>query len=89
MALIDAGKDFDVILSDLCMPEMSGMDLYDELVMRSSSAAERMVFITGGAFTPASTTFLRRISNVRLSKPFDVKTVRALVAEFRGTSLRS
>ena len=32
--LLVSGRDFDVVRSDLMMPAMSGMDLYDELLRR-------------------------------------------------------
>lgn len=80
--LIDSGAAFHVILSDLMMPEMSGMDLYQELLARDTRWAERMVFITGGAFTPAAGEFLERVPNERLDKPFEPAAVRALVERF-------
>jgi CheY-like chemotaxis protein len=43
---------FDVVLCDLMMPEMTGMDLYEELRERLPDCAARMVFLSGGAFTP-------------------------------------
>ncbi|HVH45896.1 MAG TPA: PAS domain S-box protein, partial [Labilithrix sp.] len=77
--LVVSGKPFDVVLSDLMMPEMSGMDLYDKLARTCPQAAERMVFITGGAFTPAANAFLDRVPNERIDKPFDPALVRQLV----------
>lgn len=74
-----ADERFDVILSDLMMPGMSGMDLYDELARRRAPMAERMVFITGGAFTPAASAFLDRVPNRRLEKPFSPEELRAVV----------
>jgi hypothetical protein len=41
-----------------------------------------MVFITGGAFTPAANEFLERVPNERLDKPFEPAAVRALVERF-------
>jgi PAS domain S-box-containing protein len=75
-------RSFDVILSDLMMPDMSGMDLYDQLVVRCPQAVERMVFITGGAFTPDGIAFLDRVPNQRLEKPFDSAAVRTLIQQF-------
>ncbi len=76
------GKRFDVIFSDLMMPEMSGMDFFDELERRDPAAAMRVVFISGGAFTPSANAFLDRVPNPRLDKPFDPKSVRAMVQRY-------
>ncbi|MDO9019651.1 MAG: PAS domain S-box protein [Deltaproteobacteria bacterium] len=80
--LLEEGRRFDVILSDLMMPAISGMDLYDELARRFPEAAERMVFLTGGAFTPAARAFLDRVSNERVDKPFTPDSVRSIVEQF-------
>jgi PAS domain S-box-containing protein len=79
LQLLDAGKRFDVILSDLMMPEMSGMDFYDELARRFPAYLERLIFVTGGAFTPAGKEFLERVPNARIRKPFEPRAVRELV----------
>ncbi len=79
LELVASGKDYDVILSDLMMPDVSGMDFYDELSRRNPSLAERVVFVTGGAFTTVAEAFLDRVTNERIEKPFDVKVVRAMV----------
>jgi PAS domain S-box-containing protein len=80
--LVVGGKHFDVIISDLMMPEMSGMELYEELVRRQPEAAQRMVFISGGAFTEGASAFLDRVANERLDKPFEAEKVRTLVGRF-------
>jgi two-component system cell cycle sensor histidine kinase/response regulator CckA len=79
LQLLDAGKRFDVILSDLMMPEMSGMDFYDELARRFPAYLERLVFVTGGAFTPAGREFLERVPNACIRKPFEPRAIRELV----------
>ncbi|WP_223758803.1 two-component regulator propeller domain-containing protein [Myxococcus sp. RHSTA-1-4] len=70
---------YDVVLCDLMMPEMTGMDLFDALVQTAPRVAERVVFITGGAFTPAARTFLDRVENTRVEKPFDPEALRKLI----------
>jgi two-component system, cell cycle sensor histidine kinase and response regulator CckA len=84
LELIASGRTFDVILSDLLMPERSGMDLYDALAERSPRHASRVVFVSGGAFTAGATTFLERVPNERIAKPFDASTIRALVQRYVG-----
>ena len=80
--LLRGGKRFDVIFSDLMMPEKTGMDFYQELARFSPEDAGRMVFVTGGAFTPVASEFLNRVANERLEKPFAAKDVRELVQRF-------
>jgi PAS domain S-box-containing protein len=79
LELLESGERFDVILSDLMMPEMSGMDFYDELTRRFPEAAGRVVFLSGGAFTPRAHAFLDRVTNPRLEKPFEPRLLRELV----------
>jgi PAS domain S-box-containing protein len=71
--------EVDVVLCDLLMPAMSGMDLYRELQNELPGVQERMVFMTGGAFTPRAAEFLASVPNERLEKPFDLNQVRKLV----------
>lgn len=81
LELLESGARFDVILSDLMMPEMSGMDFYDELTRRFPEAARRVVFLSGGAFTPGAHAFLDRVTNPRVEKPFDPRVLRELVQQ--------
>jgi two-component system cell cycle sensor histidine kinase/response regulator CckA len=85
LELLTAGKHFDVVLSDLMMPKMSGMDFYEEVARRFPALAGRVVFISGGAFTPAAAAFLDRISNERIEKPFDPRRVREIVQRLVGS----
>jgi PAS domain S-box-containing protein len=74
-----AGENFDVILCDLMMPRMTGMQLYDELRRTSPDVAQRIVFITGGAFTPRAKSFLETVPNLVLDKPFEFKLLAAAI----------
>jgi len=74
---------YDVILCDLMMPEMTGMALHAALVQRAPALAERMIFLTGGAFTSAAREFLDVVPNPRLEKPFDLRNLRAFVQGYR------
>jgi CheY-like chemotaxis protein/two-component sensor histidine kinase len=78
---IGAGERFDVILCDLMMPQMTGMDLHAEISRVSREQASRMIFLTGGAFTPRARAFLDTMPNRRIEKPFDIRHVRALINE--------
>lgn len=70
---------YNLILCDLMMPEVSGMEVYEAVAEHHPELADRFVFMTGGAFTPAARQFLDRVQNERIEKPFDPHRVRALV----------
>lgn len=82
LAHLAGGKEFDVILSDLMMPGMSGMDLHAVLAREHPKMASRVVFCTGGAFTPQASAFLDEVANERLEKPFNLKQLREMVQKF-------
>jgi CheY-like chemotaxis protein len=82
--LLAAGKHFDVFLSDLVMPEMSGMVFYEELIRRYPDAAKRVAFVTGGVFSPEVRAFLDRVPNECMTKPLDPGSVRLLVRRLMG-----
>lgn len=70
----------DVILTDLLMPDLSGMELYAALAQRRPELAQRMIFMTGGAFTPEARSFLAQVPNHRLEKPVSLELLRAVIA---------
>jgi len=84
MALFTAGERFDVVLCDLMMPQITGMDLHAFLVKLDPRQADLVVFMTGGAFTPAARTFLDQIPNYIIEKPFEVPALVALVNRVVG-----
>jgi PAS domain S-box-containing protein len=80
LARVRDGRSYDLVLSDLLMPEMTGMDLHRELEALAPELAAKVVFITGGAFTPTAQAFLAERRVPCIDKPFDVDQLRALVA---------
>jgi signal transduction histidine kinase/CheY-like chemotaxis protein len=74
------GEAFDLVFSDLLMPGLTGMDLHAELTRTHPELARRMVFLTGGACTEASREFLARPGMEWLEKPFDLETIREVIA---------
>ena len=79
LSRLASGERYDVVLCDLMMPEMSGMDVYAELSRVAPDQVERMIFLTGGAFTARAREFLEQVSNARIEKPIDFQNLRALM----------
>src|SRR6266568_1191096 len=77
---IRAGESWDAILFDLQMPELDGIELFEQLELTRPELAGRVAFITGGAFTPRALAFLERNTRPTLSKPIDAEALRELVA---------
>jgi signal transduction histidine kinase/ActR/RegA family two-component response regulator len=84
-----AGERFDVILCDLLMPEMTGIELLAEIEQHFRSQAERMVFMTGGATSESSRQFIEDHSTRIVNKPFHPAEIEAAVlahAQLPGTT---
>ena len=81
LAAIERGERYDLLFCDLMMPEMTGMDFYEQLERRWPEQAERVVFLTGGAFTTRAREFLDQVTNLRLEKPFSAKVLRSVVVD--------
>jgi CheY-like chemotaxis protein len=52
LALVAGGSPIDAVVSDVLMPEMSGLAFYDELIARSPRLTGRVIFLTGAAQDP-------------------------------------
>jgi len=73
------GDTFDAIVSDLMMPEIDGVALYEELASIAPALADRIVFMTGGAFTSRARSLLARVKNQRVDKPIDMVRLREIL----------
>lgn len=74
-AIAEAGG-YSLIICDLLMPEVSGVELYETLERRYPELVDRVVFITGGTFTEATREFVERVDQPVVEKPFDITEFR-------------
>lgn len=74
-------KHFDIILCDLSLPDLSGMELYSTVKLSKPGLEQNFMFLTGGAFTRQSQVFLQSISNPVLNKPILANELRDKVKE--------
>jgi signal transduction histidine kinase/ActR/RegA family two-component response regulator len=72
-------RQYDLIITDIKMPEMNGQEFYRRVREIDREQAGRMVFITGDTVNVATRQFLQRISNPCLVKPFKVEEIREIV----------
>ena len=79
LELLRSGSDFDIIISDIMMPEVSGMAFYNELSVHFPTTIERVVFLTGGAATAETRAFFDRVPNEVIEKPCAPQKLRELV----------
>jgi signal transduction histidine kinase len=85
LAILESGGRFDLILSDLMMPIMTGIELHEHLLAHDPELARRMVFVTGSALvTSKAEDFLRSIPNLRLEKPFGMPEIQSVIAQVLG-----
>ena len=73
------GERFDVVLCDLMMPDITGVELYRRIEEGAPDQVPRIIFMTGGAVSENASSFLARVPNPRVPKPFDNRTLRELV----------
>ncbi len=83
---IDRDRAFDVLLCDLMMVDVDGVDVYERVRAAVPGLEKRIIFMTGGAFTSRASEFLASIPNVCLEKPFQVdellRAVRRTLKDF-------
>jgi signal transduction histidine kinase len=72
-------RQFDAILCDLQMPDVSGAELYATVRSRYPALAERFIFVTGGAFSADAKRFLEESACAVINKPFRVEELIAMI----------
>jgi CheY-like chemotaxis protein len=86
LAWVREGQRFDLVLCDLQMPGTTGMDVYSNLRANAPELAERLIFISGGAYTQATRDFVRSVRNRILEKPVRPNELLATIDEALATT---
>jgi CheY-like chemotaxis protein len=81
---IARGLRFDAIVSDVMMPNMTGIELLEELRRVAPDQADRLIFLSGGAFTVQTRERLDAIGAPQLEKPVTAGELRSCVARIVG-----
>jgi len=75
---------FDLVLCDLMLPDVNGVEIYYRVRDADPAMAARFVFMTGGAFTSATRSFVETTTNPVVQKPFDLPHIEGLIRSFSG-----
>ena len=79
---LEDGEQFDVVLCDLTMPYLTGMQLHTAVAARAPRLAARFVFLSGDLTRDDIREFLDGVPNELFEKPFDVQELRGIVRRF-------
>ena len=74
-------ESFDLVVTDLCMPNVSGQELYERVCKERPGLMRRFVFATGDLVRAETLAFLDGLPNRILPKPLEVETVRRVLAQ--------
>ena len=77
---------FDVIVSDVRMPGMSGGEFLERLRREHPTMVKRLVFTTGDTFAADTSTLLRDSGVPSLVKPYDFAKLESMLHEIAKTS---
>jgi len=80
LALLASDPEFDSIVCDLMMPRVDGKSFYEAVRAETPELAERIVFMSGGAFTPRLRKFAASVSNPVLQKPVSRDELEAMLS---------
>jgi CheY-like chemotaxis protein len=72
-------REYDVILLDIKMPEMDGIELYYYMKNISETLVNKVIFITGDVMSVDTHRFLEKTGSIFIPKPFDADALRDIV----------
>ncbi|MBN2526213.1 MAG: response regulator [Deltaproteobacteria bacterium] len=81
LEIMRANQNIDILLLDVFMPGMSGLELAETLKRMSSPLAQRIIFMTGGASNVEISRFLHESNAPVLEKPLDIQLLNALISD--------
>jgi CheY-like chemotaxis protein len=82
---LDAGEAYDVIITDVRMPGMNGIELYSRVVEQKPEMKNRIIFVTGDVMGMDIRTFLAQNKLPYLAKPFNIEAIKQQVSSIMET----
>jgi PAS domain S-box-containing protein len=78
--LEDRGMSFDLVITDINMPDVNGIDLFRYIKKNHPKLASQIIFLTGSISSEKINDFLGSIKNPHLEKPFTPQELTAAIA---------
>jgi len=82
--IVEEETDYDLIVTDLRMPNLNGQQLYERTAGERPDLLRRFVFTTGDLAREDTLEFLEGLPNRILSKPLQMETVRRVLTQAIG-----
>jgi CheY-like chemotaxis protein len=80
MRKMQAGE-YDLIVTDFKMPQMSGRDLFNWIKENRPHLASRVIFVTGDTVSLETRSFFEDNNNRYLAKPFKIEEVKEVIQQ--------
>jgi signal transduction histidine kinase/DNA-binding response OmpR family regulator len=80
-------RSYDLLLSDMRMPEIDGPSLYRTLEQQYPHLLRRVIFLTGDTLNPETKTFLDQSAAPCLTKPCTVTEIRRVIQQVLQTQV--
>jgi PAS domain S-box-containing protein len=79
--LLGAKSEFTIVISDLMMPGCSGVELHDHVATVAPELLDRIIFSTGDTASKEAAEFVQRTRCTVMQKPFELRTLEAIVTQ--------
>lgn len=81
--------DFNLVLSDIRMPEIDGQRLYRMAAQKNLALSQRFIFLTGDTVSAETKAFLQTVGTPHISKPFHLSSIEEAVTKFLANGKKS
>lgn len=89
LAVIAEGRPYDLVLCDVMLRDMTGVELLSRLWRDHPAQGQRLVFTTRGQLSPALRYLLDGVPNLCVELPFDTDALRGLIERRTWSSRRA
>jgi signal transduction histidine kinase/ActR/RegA family two-component response regulator len=74
-------KNYDLIITDVKMPELSGAEFYAAIKRKGAALERKVIFVTGDLMNPETLQFVESTGRPWLGKPFDIDAITKTISD--------